>query len=231
MPTTTTAWSAPAFSHTSHSTPVNHLTCQRRNRRGLSSFSLVELLVVIAIIGIVAALSTGAYTQILRSSSLAAGTQSFRGALDFSRQSAITHNADVEFRLYTNASGDFQSYQSFLVASGATNALTKPTFLPKPVVISFKGNSGGKYFSTFDSSAQSAIPMVTAGTTPAGVFRFSSTGGMKLASGTSFASAANTAYFTLIIPTDPVSASTGLPKNFSLIQLDPISGQTSTYRP
>ncbi len=91
------------------------------------------------------------------------------GALDLARESAISHNSDVEFRIYSlpdsnNSSKNvLRAYQTFLVngtGSAGVLPLTKITFLPPQVIISANSEGatlgGSNVLSTLTSSTMDA---------------------------------------------------------------------------
>ena len=208
------------------------------------SFTLVELLVVIAIGAILAVLSAGAYSKIVRSTTVSTSSQMLTGALDFARQTAITRNADVEFRLYElpDANGssttptEFRGFQTFLIADGTTNALTKATYLPNPAVIS-------QTAAVSSVIALGAQPANAYGSQPIPVynlnymavsFRFSPTGGLEAPTASQTAPPNNSWFMSLVLLNDPNNTTGGnpaLPANFATIQLDPFSGRAKVFRP
>ena len=203
-------------------------------RPRLHSFTLVELLVVMSIIAILAALSLTAFSSVLRSQSVSTGTQMLASALDLARQSAITRDSQVEFRLYqlpdynaapSSAPTAYRGYQTFLISGTATNALTKPTFLPNPVVIASSTQVSpllanntlipGSSLPSLPSYGQNynALP-----------FRFSAAGGLVNPGTAQW-------YMTLIPENAPTSGSPALPSNYTIIQIDTFSGRAKTFRP
>jgi len=209
---------------------VNIPPFQRRSRFSFHSFTLVELLVVIAIASIMVTMSVAAYAQITRSMTLTIGGQMLTGSLDMARQTAITRNSTVEFRIYqlpdysaspTSTPVLYRAFQTFLITPNATNALTPVTFLPAPAIISVN---------TTVSSLATVSPVQETQSIPnygqnynALVFDFLPAGGTNLDSTSSW-------YMTILIRNDPIVGN-NLPKNFVTIQIDPFSGRVKTYRP
>ena len=64
--------------------PMTRLRSRAPGKR--HSFTLIELLVVIAIGAILAVISAGAYSKIVRSTTVSTSSQMLTGALDFARQ-------------------------------------------------------------------------------------------------------------------------------------------------
>jgi uncharacterized protein (TIGR02596 family) len=210
------------------------------------SFTLVELLVVIAIGAILAVISAGAYSKIVRSTTVSTGSQMLTGALDFARQTAITRNTDVEFRIYelpdANASpsappvNQYRGFQTFLIADGTTNALTKPSFLPPPAVISANpavSSIIGLVPQPASTFSPQTLPLYGSNY-QALVFRFSPNGGLETPSSAAAATAVASGWFmSLVLLNDPLSTTgnTSLPANFATIQIDPFSGRAKVFRP
>ncbi len=167
--------------------------------------------------------------QITRATALSTGTQVLKGELEFARQTAITRNSSVEFRLYQtpDASGNFKNYgafQSFLITSTGTNALTKISYLPQLVGVST--NSALTSFTSIGNVAGATLnqplPVINQNYN-ALAFRFSSKGGLQL-------DVTKQWFATLVMLNDPLKAN-GLPNNFSIIQMDPVTGQAAVFRP
>lgn len=211
---------------------------QRLNkRRPLHSFTLLELLTVLAICSVLTILSVLAFTQI-RFEALTTGSQMLAGALDLARQTAITRNGHVEFRIYqlpdyngspTDSPTVYRAFQTFLISSNSTNALTKVSFLPNPVILSSNGTSTIATLMTPTIASVSGIvlnqPLPKYNLNYNAVsFRFSALGSLELSTNSQW-------YLTLSIENAAVTGTTGLPNNFVTIQIDPFSGRAKTFRP
>ena len=167
------------------------------------------------------------------------------GALDFARQTAITRNTDVEFRIYylpdvnaTPASGtlsQYRGFQTFLIADGTTNALTKPSFLPPPAVISANTAVSSVVGLTPQPSSTFGQTLPLYGNNyQALAFRFSPNGGLETPTAPETPAAVTTGWFmSLVLLNDPLNTSgnTALPANFATIQIDPFSGRAKVFRP
>ncbi len=204
-----------------------------RRRAHLASFSLVELLTVLVIVSILAALSFAAFSQISRSTSLSTGAQTLRGALEFARQTAITRDSNVQFRFYqipglANNSINYQAYQAFIETSSGTNAVTPVSYLPSMVGISPNATISSVVSSTnaiAGTALNQPIPVYNQNYN-ALILRFSSKGGLQ---STASMGVTSQWFVTLVVQNDPVTGS--LPKNFATLQIDPVSGHVSVYRP
>lgn len=197
-------------------------------------FTLPELLVVIAVIGILAALIAPAFGPLVRSSNITKASSLITDEFNLARQLALTQNRDVEVRFYRLPSRNdpsnvqFRAFRSHLL-DGTDPAKSKPlskvrTF-PDGVIIS----DSAVFSSLLDTNLTArkgveAIPGIP-GDTPYTSFLFRANGGTNLApiSGNWF--------ITVYTENVPVNQKTGLPDNYFVAQVDPVTGRVRTFRP
>ena len=207
-----------------------------------------------AIAALLAVLSVTAFSKITRGTTITTSAQVLVGAINQARQTAVSRNSDVEFRVYqlpdytAAASGSittWRAFQSFLVAdtvnsSGVltpgTNQLTKVTYLPSPAVISTNVTQSpflnltalaGNTMTQGSATASSPVLLPTYGNNyNAIVFRFSPNGGLEPTAQT-----LTQWFFTLYLENDPVNATTSMPYDFATVQIDQFSGAPSVFRP
>jgi uncharacterized protein (TIGR02596 family) len=216
---------------------------QLRPRRK-RSFTLIELLVVIAIGAILAVISAGAYSKIVRSTTVSTSSQMLTGALDFARQTAVTRNSDVEFRIYqlpdpnaatTSTPTEYRGFQTFLIVDATTNVLTKASYLPPPAIISATPSVSSVVSITPQSPTVFGSPNIPVYglNYKAIAFRFSPTGGLETPVSPESAPPNNAWFMSLVLLNDHnnTTGNTSLPANFATIQLDPFSGRAKVFRP
>lgn len=206
----------------------------RHSTISFRAFSLIELLTVIAIIGILAALTLPATSNILAGTNLQRAGGQVQQALSIARQMAASRNRRIEVRFYGTPQGKpvFQSLQSFLIEEdGKATPVSKLLRLPEAVAINQ---------SAALSPLISALPDKTWTTSDSQV----SVGGM----GTSYIAKAvqfrpdgstsltptpaNSWFVTLhAARIDQTTADTSKIPNFITIQLDPVSGINRLFQP
>ncbi len=207
------------------------------------AFSLIELLVVLAIIAILIGISAPSISGVMRGYQLETAGQVVVNQLTLARQTALSGNRAVQVWFYQLPDNNqpfsatptvYRAMQAFAegdpvsAGSSALKAITKPVFLPSPVIFS----------TTLSPNAVS--PLLTSVTATSGngsavvlpgyqqnfnyvVLRFKSNGSTNLDSASS--------NLTMVVENDKADTSTGLPRNYRTLSIDPIIGTVRTYRP
>lgn len=209
-------------------------------RQSARAFSLVELMVVLSIIAVLTYFASMALNPVLRSSRLSQGHQDLVNELDSARQIALAKNRAVEFRFYRFAdsgqpgetkdqpdTGHYRGFQTFLCDDeGVSRPLGKLRTLPPGVIFSaheilspLLASSLARNWTTADP--QPDIPAIRAYDTRA--FRFFPNGSTNL-------NAASSWFVSLHSLTDGDNL-TALPGNYATVRIDPVNGQTQSYRP
>lgn len=200
----------------------------------------MELLVVVAIMSILMAVVVPASIAMIKANNLTNAANMIRDELSLARQTALSRNQEVEVRFYQMASGGDAStkrYRAFraFVADGLDPAKSEPLssikYFNEPVVI-----SEDPKFSTlldYTDSSRSGLRYLTEdvpeiGSTPYVAFSFRGNGETSLKP---VVLPAGNWFLTLISHTAKTNGGTGLPDNYSTIQVDPVTGRIRTYRP
>jgi uncharacterized protein (TIGR02596 family) len=210
--------------------------------RGRAAFTLIELLVVIGIILILIALLVSPAGHILDGLSVTSAGQAIQSQLALDRQLAISQNRSIEIRFYevpelvAMNQNRFTMHQSWIYDANGVNpvALGKISSLPGGTLIDAMPTSGGsatKCSSTLIDLAPHGgtqkIPSAGSGDYPYRSFRFTGNGSTDLALN---GPGSDTWFLTVRRATDAATAETPS-KNYYVIQLDPLTGETKVFRP
>lgn len=186
-------------------------------------FSLIELLTVIAILGILASLIVPAVGSISRGANLNRGGQMISDQLALARQEAVTRNRDVEVRFYQLTNGistGWRGIQLFRIeqtpTGPVTNASSRISVVPEGIVMA--SNSLSPLITS--SPASGTVHLPTYGATVFRAFRFRGNGSLETSVGTNN-------YVTLYNAIDKASP----PANYYTIQINPLTGKASVFRP
>jgi uncharacterized protein (TIGR02596 family) len=210
------------------------------------AFTLIEVLVVVAMIALIVAAMAPMVFSSLVSTRLTSAGETLGGQLSLARQLAVSRNESVEVRFYEyedpESPGAKPAYRAIAImslrdrpgaaANGLREQLTDTYFLPSGIVL---------------GSSQSLSPMLASGSIPstqdlekvikrANNARYkafqinpdSSTNLTVLMGGTY---RPDITYFTVAEERVLTDDNGEIPKNFFVVQIDPDTARTSTYRP
>ncbi|WP_172682796.1 Verru_Chthon cassette protein D [Verrucomicrobium spinosum] len=223
--------------------PFFSLPGRHPRKAGSPAFTLIEMLLVVTIIAILLAFAGPSIFGALRGNRMTGAGESLLGAMSEAQQTAFSQGYPVEVRFYqytdpsTGVVG-FRGYQFFKVSSpdGAnTEQITKiseTVKLPDGVYISAAPSMsptlvGGTFA---DSDANSGVTGASYS-----AMRFLPDGTCKAVASAAGGIAAlqyqtlPNSFFTLVEDTNTAAAA--LPDNFYIIQTDPFTGKSRSYRP
>ncbi len=197
-----------------------------RVREGEGAFTLVELLVVVAILCVLMALSLPALNSALAGSNLTRGSQFMEDAFLLARQEAVSKNREVEVRFYSfpvNGAAGWRAAQVFRVeqASGAASLVPVDRVVPLPNDIVISSSAALSPLLSADASIQGTVVLPGYGSATYAGFRYRPDG----STGSVVTSANN--FLTFQEANDPASP----PKNYCTLQINPVTGKVSSYRP
>jgi uncharacterized protein (TIGR02596 family) len=196
-----------------------------------AAFSLVELLVVIAILAILAAVCLPAVNSSLRASNLNAAGEAVIDQLNFARQTALSRNLPVEFRLYklpgynqdsSSTPTTYRAMQAYVLDGTSSVPLSRPQYFSSPVRISTNASESPALDPLMlpeTTSPAESLPVYGKNYTYRSFY-------FKPGGRASFLQ--TNVYFTLSLENDK-SLSQGA--NYYTIQIDPLTGRPRDYRP
>lgn len=189
--------------------------------RKRAAFSLVELMVVIAIMLLLAAFTVPAFNSLTMGSNLNRAGQLVADQISSARQTAVTRNRETQVWFYESAGGMNPGWRGMQVwrvdqtASGVTNVPASRVFLfPEGVGIEPLESP----LLTADASISGSFTLPSLGTVNYAGFRFRASGGTDVS-----VNATNN-YVTL-------RQAWGAGSNYYTVQVNPITGKASVFRP
>lgn len=195
-------------------------------RSGNRAFTLVELLVVVAIVAVLSVLALPAVTSVTNGTALTRAEHLVADQLAQARQEATGKNREVQVRFVwkDGAPAGYRGVQ--LWAPSAKDVtdyrpVSRIAWLPDGTLISSVAQMSPLVGSPTIPETNAEFP--GRGSTRYCGFRFRSGGGTDL----SFNSSSN---FVTVVQ-DKDAAVTTAPKNYAVIQVDPVNGRIRTYRP
>jgi uncharacterized protein (TIGR02596 family) len=206
-----------------------------RCRTGARAFTITELLVVVAIMVILATMSIPALHSLLPASQLAQASQMMENSFAYARQTALARNALVEVRFYKMADPEkpsdpskYRAFQAFVYDdTGRATPLEKVQYLPNLIIADSNGTLspllGGSQVKSW-TAPDTKPPLPRVGTTyDASAFEFQPDGSTTLTVGQLW-------FVTVHAKNDGDNLGT-LPKNYAVLQIDPVNGHVQEYRP
>jgi len=190
-------------------------------RQFIRAFTLIELLVVVAIVLVLATLAMPAFNSIAVGSNLNRSGQLVGDQIALARLNAVTGNREVQVRLYNMTNGITKGWRGIQVwrveqtASGPTNIPSgRLMVFPEGIVM----DPDKSPLLAADPNVAGTVTLPSHGTVTYSGFRFRPNGSTD-----SSISASNN-YLTL------QQANTS-PSNYYTVQINPITGKTTIFRP
>lgn len=190
------------------------------------AFTLTELLVVVAIIALLTVLAMPAITSVTGGTALTRAGQTVADQFVLARQEATGKNRDVQVRFVwkDGAPAGWRGVQ--LWAPSANNVteyrpVSRIAWLPEGTLLSEVDKMSPLLAGATIPETNGVFPGL--GTTKYCGFRFRAGGGTDL----TFNSSSN---FVTVVRDRDASVTTA-PANYAVIQVDPVTGRTHSYRP
>lgn len=189
-------------------------------------FSLLELLVVMAVIGLLAAMTVPALSSITRGAAIARAGSAMLEQMLLARQLATSKGrvAEVRFFQIPSGAGSGPAYRAMQVClldeRGTTNNASSATplvRLPDGVAI----HTGATYSPLLSSQPASTTTLPGVGSCSYKYIRFRPNGSADLPGSNTFVTA--------VLESD--LATTNTPANYACVNIQPVTGHPSLYRP
>ena len=212
------------------SAPRPERPCAARARRGknrLAAFTLLELLAVLAIISILAVLAMSAVQPISESYGITTGANAIRDALGGAKQVAMSDNLPVQVRFCRSTLASPSIYAWLLVCEvqpdGSLKNVDRPLHLPTAMCVATNSTLSSVMANTEIAAVPSDPAITTIGQQYSyRKFTFYPSGATDLAP--------TSIWYITVVP-QRSNAATALPLNYATIQIDPVNGLTTLYRP
>ncbi len=206
------------------------------NRLSKAAFTLIELCVGVGTVLLLVALTTPTLLDVLDANRMTQAADQLQGRLTEARGIAVTFASDVEVRIFRNSltppvdGGSGQGIQVFRLREVDAAASDDPE---EPLSIEFVpegdedplpnsvGISTSSEFSSLWTLPERTL-VTEQGERPYVAFRFRPDGSTDLAEAASW---------TLTLVRQPSADPAELSKNFVALQLDPVTGHISSFRP
>lgn len=186
-----------------------------------AAFSLVELLIVVAIILLLAAVSIPAFNSIAVGSNLNRAGQLAGDQIAMARQMAVTRNREVQVRFYQLTNGLTAGWRAMQVwrieqtANGSSNvAASRVAIFPEGIIL----DSTRSPLLGADANVTGTVSLPAYGSVSYSGFRFRANGA------TDASVTVTNNYVTL-------RQASGASSNYYTVQVNPITGKTTIFRP
>ncbi|XHR27340.1 MAG: Verru_Chthon cassette protein D [Chthoniobacteraceae bacterium] len=191
-------------------------------------FSLMELMIVAAILAVLLGLAVPTLQKSTQASSLTSAGETIVGNLALAQQIANVRNRQVEVRFY-QLPGDqntlgYRAFQLFRIEPEGAKAVTKVIRFPQFTAFASTADKTSLLNLPVQSATASSPALPRQGTNYKYLsFKFKPTGETDLDTSAKW-------FLTLVLENDPVRQ-IGLPANFLTVQINPVSGKPTVFRP
>lgn len=189
-----------------------------------AAFSLIELLAVMAVIALVVAVTLPAFTSLASGSNLNRAGRMVGDQIALARQEAVARNRDVQVTFYNLTNGMTKGWRGMRILridqtqnGMVTNAASRIVQIPEGIIIS--PEPAVSPLLTAGSTGTTNLPGY--GTVEFSSFRFRANGSLESGFGTSNNS----------LTLQNANAQGSPPANYYTIQVNPLTGKVSVYRP
>ncbi|NJK91536.1 MAG: Verru_Chthon cassette protein D [Blastochloris sp.] len=192
---------------------------------------MVELLAVITVIVILSLLAMPAFRSISGGNSITSGGLLVSGQLELARQTALAEGIQTEVRFYKIAGNTgLEAYRAMALVKVSTGEmLNKTQRLPEGVIL-----SDNPVFSTIlsnDNMDEGTQDLPGLPNTPYKSLRFTN-GGSTTLNPLGAGSGASRDQWFVSVKAESAPEENNLPaRNYSTVQVDPITGRTTIFRP
>ncbi|HRJ71736.1 MAG TPA: prepilin-type N-terminal cleavage/methylation domain-containing protein [Terrimicrobiaceae bacterium] len=179
------------------------------------AFSLIELLLVVVIFAVLAGMALTGFNSVSTSTKIQRAGDAVADALILSRQQALTRNAIVDMRIFSDTTGRYRSFQLFERQGTNLSAVSRKTTLPEG--IQFLDSLSPLLASAPTASLPAPCRLITL--QPNGEPLLPAAISSDLSSG----------YLTIGMERD--AAGSGFPQNYATVFINPYTGLVNIYRP
>lgn len=187
-----------------------------------TAFSLLELLVVIAIMIIVASLASAAFSSMIIGSNLNRGGLIIADQIAFAQQTAVARNREIEVRFFYLRQGGAPGWRGIQLVriedDGSQTVMTRMSVVPDGICISADSDLSPLLMSSTAIQGTASIPSY--GNLDYRAIRFRPNGSVSRSIGSDN-------FLTL----QQAAALERPLRNFYTVQVNPVTGKVTSYRP
>lgn len=200
---------------------MSRILSQLRN----GGYSLVEILVVIAVAAILGVLAIQAFNAVSQAANISRAATQILGVISIAKQRATSENQTAVIRILGDSDGIYQAFQIYERGeNGDLTAIERAVFLPTGTCLA-TNPAISSVFSLPRFTSGSNDPVVPGFS---GNYRFIE---FEVRPTGRFGLEIDQQWFVTVIGGDADPGASTPPANFATIQIDPVNGGTTLYRP